>query len=86
MFCCTERSQSPDNPFELPLRSMRNVTWHEQSSCYKSMNEQQFLKILVSYGAMVLFFIAVWLGHWGKFYPWRLITSNMGEGHLMAYL
>ena len=28
------------------------------------MNEQQFLKTLVSYGAMVLFFIGVWLGHW----------------------
>ena len=48
------------------------------------MNEQQFLKTLVSYGAMVLFFIGVWLGHSGKFYPWSLITSNMGERHLMA--
>ena len=48
------------------------------------MNEHQFLKIFVSYGAMVLFFIGVWLGHWGKFYPWSLITSKMGERHLMA--
>ena len=48
------------------------------------MNEQQFLKPLVSYGAMVLIFIGVWLGHWGKFYPWSLITSNMVERHLMA--
>ena len=47
------------------------------------MKEQQFFKTLVSYGAMV-FFIGVWLGHWGKFYPWSLITSNMGERHLMA--
>ena len=43
------------------------------------MNEQEFLKILVSYGAMVLFFIGVLLGHLGKFYPWSLMTSNMGE-------
>ena len=39
------------------------------------MNQQEFLKILVSYGAMVLFFIGVWLGPWGKFYPWSLIIS-----------
>ena len=48
------------------------------------MNEQQFLKTLVSYGAMVLFVIGVWLGHWGKFYLRSLITSNMSERHLMA--
>ena len=48
------------------------------------MNEQQFLKTLVSYGAMVLFFIGVWLGHWGNFGQWSLITYNMGERHLMA--
>ena len=45
------------------------------------MNEQHLLKILVSYGAMVLFFIGVLLGHWGKLYPWSFITSNMGERH-----
>ena len=45
------------------------------------MNEQQFLKTLDSYGAMVLFFIRVCLGHLGKIYPWSLITSNMGERH-----
>ena len=48
------------------------------------MNEHQFLKIFVSYGAMVLFFIGVWLGHRGKLYPWSLITSDMGERDLMA--
>ena len=32
MFGCTESSQSSDNPFQLPLRSVRIVTWHEQSS------------------------------------------------------
>ena len=48
------------------------------------MNEQQFLKILVSYGTMVLLFFGVCLGHWGKFYPWSLITTNMGERHFMA--
>ena len=32
MFRCIESSQSPDSPFELSLRSMRNVTWHEESS------------------------------------------------------
>ena len=45
------------------------------------MNEQQFLKTLVSYGAMVLILIGVSLGHWGKFYPWTLITSYMVERH-----
>ena len=30
MFRCTESSQLPDSPFQLPLRSMRNVTLHEQ--------------------------------------------------------
>ena len=48
------------------------------------MNEQQFLKALVSYGAMVLILIGVWLGHWGKFYPGSLITSNMDKERLMA--
>ena len=43
------------------------------------MNEQQFRKTLVSYGAMVLIFIRVWFGHWGKFYPWSLIYSNMDK-------
>ena len=47
------------------------------------MNEQQFLQTLVSYGAMVLIFIGVWLGHWGTFHPWSLITSNMDERRLM---
>ena len=32
MFRCTESSQSPDSPFQLPLRSMPNVSWHQQSS------------------------------------------------------
>ena len=32
MFRCTKSSQSPDSLFQLPLRSMRNVTWHEESS------------------------------------------------------
>ena len=31
MFRCTESSQSPDSPFQLSLRSMRTVAWHEQS-------------------------------------------------------
>ena len=48
------------------------------------MNEQQFLKTLVSYGAMVLIFIGVWLRRWEKFHPWSLITSNKVERHLMA--
>ena len=48
------------------------------------MNEQRFLKALVSYGAMVFIFIGVWFGCWGKFYPRILITSNMVERHLMA--
>ena len=52
--------------------------------CFKSMNEQQFLKTLVSYGTMVFIFIRVRLGHWGKFYPWGLIISNMVERNLMA--
>ena len=50
------------------------------------MNEQPFLKTLVSYGAMVLIFIGLGLGSWGKFYSWSLITSNMVERHLMAYV
>ena len=50
------------------------------------MNEQNSLKTLVSYEAMVLIFIGVWLEHWGKSYPWSLITSNMVKRHLMAYL
>ena len=48
------------------------------------MNEQQFPKALVSYGAMVLIFIGVPSGHWEKFYAWSLITSNMVERYLMA--
>ena len=48
------------------------------------MNEQQFLKTLVSYGAMVSIFIGFWLGHWGNLYPWSLITFNMNERRLMA--
>ena len=43
-----------------------------------------FSKTLVSYGAMVFIFVGVWLGHWGKLYPWSLITSNIFERHLMA--
>ena len=43
------------------------------------MNEQPFLKTLVSFGAMVLIFIGIWSGHWVKFYPWSLITSDMDE-------
>ena len=32
MFRCTESSPSPDSPFQLPLRSMRNVSSDEESS------------------------------------------------------
>ena len=32
MFRCTKSSQSPYSPSQLPLRSMRSVAWHQQSS------------------------------------------------------